>query len=238
MNAAVHFKETKTDGSCDATLSGRRFLDTILHLDAALITGAQILAAVLARYYSLDQSTAMAETLMQEFGSVANVLHASAERVLALVEMSSDAWSTLQLMRKFAGVVLREPLDNGPLLNNLGAVHDYLTFMIGHEKHESCRILYLDNHKHLIKDEIHSTGSLTSTAIYPREIVVRACELKARAIIITHNHPSGDPRPSSDDCVMTTQIQGVCENIGVILYDHLIIGRDRYFSFRQAGLLG
>jgi len=116
-------------------------------------------------------------------------------------------------------------------------VCDYLTITLGDESHESVRVLYLSSRNHLIEDEAHAVGTTDTTPFYPRQLIMRACDLRARGIIIAHNHPSGDPSPSPDDIALTQQISSLLSQIGIRLLDHIIIGRNRFFSFRQEGKL-
>ena len=115
---------------------------------------------------------------------------------------------------------------------------DYLGAMLGRERIEQFRILFLDNRNRLLADEAQSRGTVNHTPVYPREVVKRALELHATAMILVHNHPSGDPAPSRDDIEMTTAIAQAANVLGVLLHDHVIVGNGRWFSFRQEKLLG
>jgi DNA repair protein RadC len=105
------------------------------------------------------------------------------------------------------------------------------------EKTEQFRLLFLDNKNALIADELQQRGTVNHTPVYPREVVKRALELGASAIIMVHNHPSGDPAPSEDDIVMTKEVIAAAEKLGIALHDHVIIGRKGHASFRSLGLL-
>jgi len=114
---------------------------------------------------------------------------------------------------------------------------DYCTARLAHEKVEQTRVLFLDTRNRLIKDERQNRGTVNHTPLYPREVVRRALELGATAIILVHNHPSGDPEPSRADIDMTKEVQEAAGKLGIVLHDHLVIGRDGHVSFRSQGLL-
>ena len=114
---------------------------------------------------------------------------------------------------------------------------DYLGAVLCRERTEQFRILFLDNRNRLLADEAQGRGTVNHTPVYPREVVKRALELHATALILVHNHPRGDPSPSRDDAEMTKAIAQAAQALGVAVHDHVIIGNGRWFSFRQQGLL-
>lgn len=114
---------------------------------------------------------------------------------------------------------------------------DYCYMAMAREKREQFRILFLDKKNVLIADEVQQTGTIDHTPVYPREVVKRALELDASALIVVHNHPSGDPEPSRDDIDMTREIQEAAQRLGIVLHDHVIIGRKGHSSFKRLGLL-
>jgi DNA repair protein RadC len=124
-----------------------------------------------------------------------------------------------------------------PVLNNWQALMDYLNASLAREKVEQFRILFLDTRNHLLGDEAQSRGTVNHTPVYPREVAKRALELHASALIVVHNHPSGDPTPSREDIAMTNEISAVLQALGIVLHDHVIVGNGRHTSFRQEGLL-
>jgi DNA repair protein RadC len=105
------------------------------------------------------------------------------------------------------------------------------------ESREQFRVLFLDKRNHLIADEVHQRGTIDHTPVYPRELVKRAIELDASAILIAHNHPSGDPTPSHADIEMTKAIIGACQTLGIIVHDHVVIGKHGHASFKALGLM-
>jgi DNA repair protein RadC len=114
---------------------------------------------------------------------------------------------------------------------------DYLTAALARERVEHFHVLFLDNRNRLLADEAQARGTVNHTPVYPREVVKRALELHATALILVHNHPSGDPTPSADDIAMTREIREAGRALSIVLHDHLIIGNGRSTSFRREGLL-
>jgi len=133
-------------------------------------------------------------------------------------------------------LVRAEVLDQ-PVLGNWDRLIDYLTAMLARERVEQFRILFLDNRNRLLADEAQARGTVNHTPVYPREVVKRALELHATALILVHNHPSGDPSPSRDDIEMTRLVKQAAAALSITLHDHVIVGNGRWFSFRQEGML-
>ena len=124
-----------------------------------------------------------------------------------------------------------------PVLSSWDALLDYCHTAMAHRETEQFRILFLDRKNVLIADEEQARGTVDHVPVYPREVVKRALELNASALILVHNHPSGDPTPSEADIAMTAQIQDAAQVLGLTLHDHLIVGRSREVSFRSLGYL-
>jgi DNA repair protein RadC len=135
-------------------------------------------------------------------------------------------------LRAHKSAVLR-----GPLLNNWQRIVDYCRAVLAHETREQFRLLFLDRRNHLLAEEMHQHGTIDHTPVYPREVVRRALELGAGALVLVHNHPSGDPQPSREDIEMTRAIAEACRPLGIVLHDHIIIGRGEPASFKAMGLL-
>ncbi|MGI9492819.1 MAG: JAB domain-containing protein [Geminicoccaceae bacterium] len=132
---------------------------------------------------------------------------------------------------------LIEDLKAQPVVSSWQALLDYLKLALGHEPIEQFRVLFLDKKNILRRDEVQQRGTVDHTPLYPREIAKRALELNASALIMVHNHPSGDPTPSRADIEMTKQVEAALAPIRVALHDHLIIGKDRHLSFKSEGLI-
>ena len=133
---------------------------------------------------------------------------------------------------------MRAELQDRPVLSDWPRLLDYLAAVLSRERVEQFRVLFLDSRNRLLADEAQSRGTVNHTPVYPREVVKRALELHATALILVHNHPSGDPAPSADDIAMTTSIRRKQpRRSAVVLHDHVIVGQGKWFSFRREGLL-
>ena len=191
----------------------------------------------------------LAKRLLEEFGSLGGVLAAAPERLQAAMfaddlaqaeRIRTDCEFTvvhIKAMQRLLQRVLAEDVKAKPVLSSWQALLDYLKVALGHEPIEQFRVLFLDKKNILIRDEVQQRGTVDHTPLYPREIAKRALELGASAVIMVHNHPSGDPTPSRADIAMTKQVEAALSPIRVALHDHLIIGKDRHLSFKSEGLL-
>jgi DNA repair protein RadC len=124
-----------------------------------------------------------------------------------------------------------------PVLSNWDRLIEYLQVVMARERIEQFRVLFLDNRNRLLADEAQGTGTVNHTPVYPREVVKRALELHASAIILVHNHPSGDPSPSVEDIEMTKEIKRAAQALSLVLHDHIIIGNGQWLSFRKMSYL-
>ncbi|MGI9416294.1 MAG: RadC family protein [Geminicoccaceae bacterium] len=191
----------------------------------------------------------LAKRLLDEFGSLGGVLAAAPERIEAAMfaadldqaeRIRTDCDFTithLKAMQRLLQRVLAEDVKSKPVISSWQALLDYLKLALGHEPIEQFRVLFLDKKNILIRDEVQQRGTVDHTPLYPREIAKRALETGASAIIMVHNHPSGDPTPSRADIEMTKQVEAALAPIRIALHDHLIIGKDRHLSFKSEGLL-
>lgn len=178
----------------------------------------------------------LAKKLLKECGSLWGVLTAEASRLRAL-ELSE---ATTALLRAVAVAGLRaqksEIMDQ-PVLSSWQRIVDYCRAAMGGETKEQFRLLFLDRRNHLIREEVHQRGTIDHTPVYPREVVQRALEAGAGAIILAHNHPSGDVTPSKDDIAMTRAIVDACAPLDIVVHDHIIVGRKGVASFKSLGIL-
>ncbi|MGH6919222.1 MAG: JAB domain-containing protein [Geminicoccaceae bacterium] len=143
----------------------------------------------------------------------------------------------LKLVTELLQRVLREQIQERPVISSWSALLDYLQVALSHEPIEQFRVMFLDRKNVLIKDEVQQRGTVDHTPLYPREIVKRALELAASAIIMVHNHPSGDPTPSRADLEMTTQVVTALSAVGITVHDHVIVGKNRHTSFKSQRLI-
>jgi DNA repair protein RadC len=178
----------------------------------------------------------LAEELLDRFGSLAEVLSAEPE-ALAAAGLSMSAIAGVRLVREMALRFMRAELHSRPLVASRDTLIDYCSAQIAHSKVEEFHILFLDRKNALIKHERQQRGTVDHTPVYTREVVKRALELGASALILVHNHPSGDPTPSKADIAVTKDIVRAATPLGVTVHDHLIIGRGDHSSLRDLGLM-
>lgn len=179
----------------------------------------------------------LAKQLIERFGSYAAVLSADVETLRVVSGLGETAIAAIKTVQASALHLAREQMLQKPVLSNWQAVESYLRSAMAHLPREQFRLLLLDKKNVLIMDKALSDGTVDQTAVYPREILRHALECDASALILVHNHPSGDPSPSQADITMTTEIVEVCMKVGVQVHDHIIIGKFGQTSFRQQGLL-
>lgn len=197
----------------------------------------ELLELILFRALPRRDTKALAKNLIARFGSFAEVVTAPEPR-LKEIEGAGDAVVTeLKLVRAAALRLMRSEIMQRPALSSWAQVLDYLRAAQGFEHREQFRILFLDKKNHLIADEVQQQGTIDHTPVYVREVVKRALELSATAIVLVHNHPSGDPTPSRADIDMTKQIVAAAKPLGVAVHDHIIVGRDGHASFRALKLI-
>lgn len=179
----------------------------------------------------------LAKRLIDRFGSFADVLAASPDALMAEKGVKLTAAALIKSVEAAAIRMSRERALNRPVISNWQALLDYCRAAMGGEKVELFRLLFLDKKNVLIADEVQQRGTVDHTPVYPREVIKRALELSASALILVHNHPSGDPTPSKADIDMTRDIQRAAAAVGITVHDHLVIGRKATASFKSLGLL-
>ena len=179
----------------------------------------------------------IARALLARFGSFANVIAAPVNELRQLDHMKDSGPAMLKAVQAAALRLARAEVMNRPVLNNWDGLMDYLNAVLARERVEQFRVLFLDTRNRLLGDEAQARGTVNHTPVYPREVVKRALELQATALILVHNHPSGDPTPSRDDVEMTQEVKQAARSLGIVLHDHVIVGNGRWLSFRKEGLL-
>ncbi len=213
-----------------------RVRERVMRAGAELLEDYELLELLL--FYSIERidTKPLAKKLLDRFGTLGDVF---AAEPVQLREFDIDQ-RTLVLFKasREAGRRLAErKVKDMPVLTNWQQLIDYCHAALAHEKTEQFRILFLDRKNVLIADEVQQRGTIDHTPVYPREVVKRALALNAAALILVHNHPSGDPKPSRDDIEMTREIRKAAEALGIAIHDHLVIGRKGHASFRSLGLL-
>jgi len=179
----------------------------------------------------------IARALLARFGSFANAIAAPAQELRQVEGLGEAGIAALKTVQGAALRLARAEVLDRPVLNNWDRLLAYLSAAMTREKVEQFRILFLDTRNRLIADEQQARGTVNHTPVYPREVVRRALELQATALILVHNHPSGDPTPSRADLDMTQEIKAAAGSLGIVLHDHLVMGNGRHLSFRREGLL-
>tara|TARA_R110002126_G_scaffold51760_2_gene141373 strand:- start:2946 stop:3485 length:540 start_codon:yes stop_codon:yes gene_type:complete len=179
----------------------------------------------------------MAKALLEKFGSLAEVLGAPTNLLCEVPGIGAAVAGDLKILAALNQRMLKGQLVNRPILTSWSSVMEYCRTAMAYERSEQFRILFLDKKNVLIADEVQQRGTVDHTPVYPREVVKRALELSATAIILVHNHPSGDPTPSRADIDMTRKIIDACTPLGIAIHDHIIIGRDGHSSLKGLSLI-
>jgi DNA repair protein RadC len=179
----------------------------------------------------------LAKDLVKKFGSFAEVISAPPALLAETPGVGEAAITEIKIVQAAAQRFARGQVQKRPLLSSWSSVLDYCRAAMAFADKEQFRILFLDKRNQLIADEVQQVGTIDHTPVYPREVVKRALELSASAIILVHNHPSGDPTPSSADIQMTKSIAEVARPLGIALHDHIIVGKQGHASFKGLKLI-
>ena len=179
----------------------------------------------------------LAKALIATFGSFAEVVAAPVTRLAEVKGLGEAAITELKLVQAAASRLLRGEVKKRPVLSSWSAVLDYCRTAQAFADREQFRVLFLDKRNQLIADELQQVGTVDHTPVYPREVVKRALELSATAVVLVHNHPSGDPTPSQADIKMTQQIIAIAHPLGISVHDHVIVGKDGHASLKGLKLI-
>ena len=179
----------------------------------------------------------LAKKLIKKFGSFGDVVSAEPARLMEVDGVGEVTAAAIKTVQASALRMAQSTVLNRPTLSSSAALIYYCTASMAYNKIEQFRVLYLDRKNTLIADEQEEEGTVDHTPVYPREVVGRALELGASAIIMVHNHPSGDPTPSRADIDMTAKVSAAGKSLRVVLHDHIVIGRGQHASFKSMGLL-
>jgi len=179
----------------------------------------------------------LAKALIRRFGSFAETVSAEPARLAEIDGVSAGVIADLKLIEAAGHRLARGAIAARPLLSSWSAVLEYLRATMAFSAREQFRVLFLDRRNHLIADEVQGRGTVDHTPVYPREVARRSLELSATAILLAHNHPSGDPTPSAADIRMTREIVGVLDPLGIVVHDHVILGREGHASLKGLRLI-
>ena len=211
----------------------RRFRDA----GADAVPDYELLELILFRAAPRRDTKPLAKALLARFGTFAEALNAPEELLREVPGIGEAAITELKLVRAAAVRLMRGEVLERPVLSSWSQVLDYCRASMGFETKEQFRILFLDKRNQIIADEVQQTGTADHTPVYVREVVKRALELSSTAIVLMHNHPSGDPTPSRADIEMTKQIVAAAKPLGILVHDHIIVGKQGHASFRGLGLI-
>lgn len=196
-----------------------------------------LLELVLFRAIPRREVHSLARRLLATFGDFNGVIAASANRLAAVQGVGTSVIQELKIVEAAAQKMARSKVMHRDVLSSWDALLEYCRTKMARMEREQFRVLFLDRRNRLVADEALQTGTVDHVPVYPREVVKRALELNASALILVHNHPSGDATPSDEDIAMTRQIATGAETLGLSLHDHLIIGAAGNYSFRSHGLI-
>jgi DNA repair protein RadC len=179
----------------------------------------------------------LAKKLIEEFGSFAKAINATEHNLMALEGVGTSVVAAFRAVNEAAARLIKEEITTKPIIESWKSLLDYCRATMGHIKTEQFRIIYLDRKNMVIADELQEIGTVDHVAVYPREIMKKALHIDASAIILVHNHPSGNTNPSKADIAMTKQIMQIGSLMSISLHDHIIISNKSHYSFKSNGLL-
>ncbi|WP_281840380.1 RadC family protein [Sinisalibacter aestuarii] len=204
---------------------------------AGAVPDYELLELILFRALPRQDVKPLARALLDRFGDFNGVISAPPERLAEQSGVGAVVVQELKIVEAAAQRLARARVMGRCVISSWDALIDYCHTAMAHRNTEHFRVLFLDRRNALIADEEQARGTVNHVPVYPREVAKRALELNASALILVHNHPSGDPTPSESDIAMTARIHTALEALEITLHDHLIIGRSRELSFRDAGLI-
>jgi DNA repair protein RadC len=214
-----------------------RLRDRFREAGADALSDYELLELLLFRALPRRDVKPLAKTLLEKFGSFAEVIAAPEVRLAEVKGLGDSAITEFKIVQAAASRLLRGAVKKRPVLSSWSSVLDYCRTAQAFAVREEFRVLFLDKRNQLIADETQQVGTVDHTPVYPREVVKRALELSTSAIILVHNHPSGDPTPSHADIQMTEQIIAVAKPLGIAVHDHIIVGKDGHASLKGLKLI-
>lgn len=197
----------------------------------------ELLEYLLALAIPRRDTKGLAKDLLTEFGSLASLLAADPKELQRVPGLGESAAAAIKFVEAVMLRSQRRRLEGRPVLSSWQALTDYLHASMAHRTSEEFRVIFLDTKNQIMRDEVLGTGTVNAAPVYPREVVKRALEIQAAAVILVHNHPSGDPTPSRDDITMTRSVIEAGRHLGLTVHDHVIIGQTGHISMRAQGLI-
>ena len=214
-----------------------RLRERFAQAGAEALADYELLELLLFRSIPRQDTKPLAKALIERFGSLAGVLAAETARIAEVAGAGPAVAQDLKIAHAVHLRAQRTALSKRPVISSWTQLVNYVRAALAHEPREQFRALFLDVKNQLLADEVMNHGTVDHAPVYPREIARRALELSAGAVILVHNHPSGDPKPSGQDIAITREIVKALETVQVRVHDHLIVGRDGVASFKSLGLL-
>ena len=215
----------------------KRLRDRFMSAGAGAVADYEMLELVLFRALPRQDVKPLARRLLDKFNDFNGVLSAPVSMLRQMHGVGEAVITELKIVEAAAHRLARARVIRREVISSWDALLDYCRTTMSHKETEQFRVLFLDRKNTVIADEEQASGTVDHVPVYPREIVKRALELQASALILVHNHPSGDPTPSGEDRTMTRKISEAALTLGITLHDHLVIGRAREVSFRAEGYL-
>lgn len=215
----------------------QRLRERFLKSGAASLADYELLEMMLFSAHPRGDVKPLAKALLAKFGSFAKVVQADIPALEKIDGVSDATIAAIKVVEAASQRLLREEVTQKTVIASWQALLDYCRLKLGHRKEEAFHVLFLNHKLALIADEEQQKGTINHTPVYPREVVKRALELGAAGIILMHNHPTGDVKPSRADIEMTNQIVAAAKPLGITVHDHLIIGGDKHYSFKSKGHL-
>ena len=214
-----------------------RLRQRLLQSGAEALSDHELVEYLLALAIPRRDTKPLAKALLREFGGIGPLASADAESLCKIPGMGETTAAAIKIVQGFSQRILYGAIQDRPILGSWQGLLDYLRHALAFQLNESVHVLHLDTRNHLIRDEVMSEGSIDQSAIYVREVARRALALGSAAIILVHNHPSGDPAPSKQDIAITRDIQDACKRLGIQVHDHVIVGTAGHVSLRSKGLM-
>ena len=237
--AGAHPQERPSPGDDAPHYAGhrQRLRARFLEAGAQALADYELLELVLFRAIPQRDVKPLAKSLLARFGSFAEVISAPTERLKETKGLSDGAVAELKIVQAAAHRLTRGEVQRREVLSSWSNVLDYCRSSMAFADKEQFRVLFLDKRNQLIADEVQQTGTVDHTPVYPREVIKRALELSATAILLVHNHPSGDPTPSQADIQMTRAIIDIATPLGISVHDHIIVGKNGHASLKGMRLI-
>lgn len=214
-----------------------RMRQRLLRAGPELLADHEMLEMILFIALPRRDTKPIARELLNRFKTFGGVVGAPANELMGIEGIGEAGAAALKLVQAAALRMLRKELAMQPVLSTWDRLTDYLTVCMEHERTEHFRVLFLDKKNKLLADEVQGYGTIDHAPAYPREVVRRCLELHASAVILAHNHPSGEPVPSREDVALTKDIARAAAVMGITVHDHIIVGRGKWLSFRTEKLL-